>query len=449
MKRALELKLGTQLSMTPQLQQAIRLLQMSSVELRAEIQAALEQNPFLELEFEDGIEEIIEENQEDELEESELFRLQEINERHPYHEDDLFPIETLNANKPSLREYLFWQMQLTPLNEIDRLIASTIIDAINEDGFLTSSLEDIMITLQPNIVEMQEIEAVLHRIQQFDPIGVGSRSLEECLKIQINHLPKATPWHHQAQLLITHYLLLLGKHDYTTLQRRLRLRAQELNEVIRLVQTLNPRPGTQIGERHAEYIIPDAFTFKYQGKWSAELNPQLTPRLFINDYYASIINQKDQRSNQQTLRQQLQEAKWFLKSIEARNTTLRKVIEAIISHQTPFLEHGDEHMKPLILQDIADELEMHESTISRVTTQKYLHTPRGTFELKHFFSSNSSTAVRAFIKKIIANENIHKPFSDKKIVSLLAGQGVNIARRTVAKYREELNILPSNERKQL
>lgn len=451
MKRALELKLGTQLSMTPQLQQAIRLLQMSSVELCAEIQTALEKNPLLE-------EEILEDPEEENRKESEPFHLQEMGGKHNHRDNASLSVESLNANPPSLRDHLFWQMQLTPFSETDRLIASAIIDAINEDGFLTCSLEDIVTTLQPRVVEIQEIEAVLHRVQQFDPVGVGSRNLEECLKIQINHLPLATPWHHQAQILITHYLLLLGKHDYAALQRRLRLRAEELAEVIHLIQTLNPRPGTQIGERLAEYIVPDAFTFKRQGKWIVELNPKFTPRLSINNYYASIINQKNQRVNQQALRQQLQEAKWFLKSIEARNATLQKVITAIVNHQTLFLEKGDEYMKPLILQDIANELGMHESTISRITTQKYLHTPRGTFELKHFFSSQinkngdkdcSPTAVRALIKKIIANENLNKPLSDRKIASLLESQGINIARRTIAKYREELNISPSNERKQL
>lgn len=458
-KRALELKLGTQLSMTPQLQQAIRLLQMSSVELRAEIQAALEQNPLLDFE-EITLEETLQDDQDDQedQDDSEQQSFQEISKKQSQQETPLFPVETLNANTPSLRDHLFWQMQLTPLSETDRLIASAIIDAIDEDGFLTCSLEDIIATLQPQIVDMPEVEAILHRIQQFDPVGVGSRNLEECLKIQINHLPQATPWHHQAQLLITHYLLLLGKHDYATLRRRLKLRAEELNEVIHLIQTLNPRPGTQVGERHTEYIVPDAFTFKRHGKWIVELNKQLMPKLSINDYYASIINANHQRSHQHILRQQLQEAKWFLKSIETRNTTLQKVLEAIVAHQTPFLEHGNEYMRPLILQDIASELEMHESTISRITTQKYIHTPLGTFELKHFFSNQvnkngakecSPMAVQALIKKLIAHENPHKPLSDQKIALLLAEQGVTLARRTIAKYREELHILPSNERKQL
>lgn len=463
MKPTIGLKIGHQLTMTPQLQQAIRLLQMSSVDLRTEILSALEANPLLEIKEEDfsdtSIEDSLDDHNEDRLDDELSLIPQEREWGRAHHELSSNPIESLNAVELTLRDHLFLQMQLTPFSDTDRLIAATIIDAINEDGFLTSSLEDIAATLMPNIeVDIAEIEAVLHRIQQFDPIGVGSRTLEECLSVQIKHLPLATPWHHQAQMLITHYLLLLGKHDYATLRRRLGLSSEELQEVIHLIQTLNPRPGTQIGQRAAEYIIPDAMVYKKQGKWIVELNSQSTPDVTINDYYASLIRQKDPNHNNQSLRQQLQEARWFLKSIEARNTTLLKVVKCIVSHQIDFLEHGPEHMKPLILQDVANDIDMHESTISRITTQKYLRTPRGIFELKYFFSSHinkeqgndcSPTAVRALIKKLIVNENAQKPLSDSKIAVLLAQQGIALARRTVAKYREEMNILPSHERKQL
>ena len=451
MKPALELKIGTQLQMTPQLQQAISLLQMSSIELQAEVQSLIETNPFVEVNEK--------ENEDIQEETEELSHLPNDSDlafqpRRQIHS----PLETLNASPLSLRDHLFWQMQLTPFSDTDRLIASAIIDAINDDGFLTSSIADIVKTLLPNhLVSSEEVEAVLHRIHQFDPIGVGARSLEECLNIQMNHLPSTTPWHHQAQMLITHYLLLLGKHDYVTLRRRLGLKSDELTEVIRLIQSLNPRPGSNIGDERPEFIVPDAYVFRVQKRWVVELNSQFTPRLSINQYYASIISSADnERLHPQSLRQQLQEAKWFLKSLEARNNTLQKVIEAIVSHQSAYLDLGEEYMKPLILQDIATELGMHESTVSRITSKKYLRTPRGVVELKFFFSGQinnhgakdcSSTAVRAMIKKLIAQENLRHPYSDNALASLLEAQGISIARRTVAKYREELNILPSNERK--
>lgn len=464
MKPVLELKIGHQLTMTPQLQQAIRLLQMSSVDLRTEILSALETNPLLEIkEAPDSEQEVVELSEvEQPIEEASLEddrpHFQENDWGNPHHVHNQNPIETMNGTTPSLRDHLFWQMQLTPFSENDTLIAEALIDSINDDGFLTSSLEDVISTLKPNIeVDPTEVEAVLHRIQHFDPIGVGSRTLEECLNIQISELPDTTPWHHQAQLLITHYLLLLGKHDYATLRRRLGLRSEELQEVIHLIQTLNPKPGSKVGDCVTEYIVPDAFVYKNQGKWTIELNPQITPDLMINPLYASLIRQRDTRADNQFIRQQLQEAKWFLKSVESRNDTLYKVIECIVAHQRDFLEHGAEYMKPLILQDVANDIDMHESTISRITTQKYLHTPRGIFELKYFFSSHinrvngndcSPTAVRALIKKLIMHEDPNKPLSDSKVMDLLAKQGIKLARRTVAKYREEMNILPSNERKQ-
>jgi len=442
-KPALELKIGQQLTMTPQLQHAIRLLQLSTVDLRTEILLALETNPLLEIKEETPSEEesvdFLEESEEEEEEQDWGIR----------RDTSYDPIETLNGTSLSLRDHLFWQMQLTPFSNTDRLIAASIIDSINEDGFLSGSLEDIIGTLQPNIeADYAEVEAVLHRIQQFDPIGVGSRSLEECLKIQINHLPHDTPWHHQAQMLITHYLLLLSKHDYTTLRKRLGLTTAELQEVIHLIQTLNPRPGTSISQRIPEYITPDAIVYKKNNIWHVKLNVDWMPTLQINDYYAA----------NDFFRTQLQEAKWLLKSIETRHNTLLKVVECIVKYQIDFFEKGPEHMKPLILQDVATILDMHESTISRITTQKYIYTPRGIFELKYFFSGQinkeygnetSATAVRALIKKLVSQENAKKPLSDSKLVNLLAEKGITIARRTVAKYRDEMNILPSNERKNL
>lgn len=471
MKPSLQLKLGHQLTMTPQLQQAIRLLQLSAVDLQTEIQTALESNSMLEMqepspnETQDITDNPIEDNarlvstsSEEETEEITWSTLRSTRSQQKFNESQGNEIETLNSTQVSLQDHLEWQMQLTPFSEADRLIATTLIDSINEDGFLTCSIEEIAHTVNHAIeVDAQEVEAVLHRIQQFDPLGVGARDLSECLKIQLNHLTNEK-WKEKAKELVVHHLELLAKRDYATLKRRLGLSLEELREVIHCIQMLNPRPGTKIGGRIPEYIVPDVYTYKKNGKWIVELNPECTPHLQINRNYAALIRRQDTSSDNQFLRNQLQEARWFLKSIENRNDTLLKVANCIVEQQQGFLEFGEVAMKPMILHDIASVLEMHESTISRVTTQKYLHTPRGTFELKFFFSSHvdtdeggecSATAIRALIKKLIAAENPNKPLSDSKLSKLLSDQGIKVARRTVAKYREAMAIAPSNERKQL
>lgn len=459
--------------MTPQLQQAIRLLQLSAVDLQNEIQEALETNSMLELEESPSTEKTFEQNvepnenksdenaQADMADEGETlsFEFQSLTRNSfRYHESQGNELETLNGTQTSLQDHLFWQMQLTPFTDTDRMIATAIIDAVNEDGFLTSSLEDIMATVSPNAdIDLNEVQAVLHRIQRFDPVGVAARNLSECLKVQIDQ-QSPSPWRNKAKELVSNHLELLGKRDFPALKRRLGLSNEELREVIQCIQALNPRPGTKIGKPNAEYIVPDVYTYKKNGLWQVELNPECTPHLQINPYYASLIRRSDASADNQFLRNQLQEARWFLKSIENRNDTLLKVAKCIVKEQQDFLEHGEEAMKPMILSDIASVLEMHESTISRVTTQKYIHTPRGTFELKYFFSSHvstelggecSATAIRALIKKLINAENPHKPLSDSKLSKMLADLGINVARRTVAKYREGMNISPSNERKKL
>ncbi|MBS0290138.1 MAG: RNA polymerase factor sigma-54 [Proteobacteria bacterium] len=468
MKPSLQLRIGHQLTMTPQLQQAIRLLQLSAVDLQNEIQEALETNSMLEVEEPQAADTTLEtievsssENEAQTADDHEAFswELQTLaKNQFRYREPTGNELETLNGNQVSLQDHLLWQMQLTPFSESDKIIAATIIDAINDNGFLTCPLEEIVATVKTSCsVETAEVEAVLHRIQQFDPIGVGARNLGECLKVQLDHLPLLR-WQNKAKELVSHHLELLGKRDFPALRRRLGLSLTELREVIKCIQSLNPRPGTKIGERAAQYLIPDVYTYKKQGKWEVELNPDCTPHLQINRHYAQLIKRSNSSTDNQFLRHQLQEARWFLKSIENRNDTLLKVAKCIVAEQQKFLEYGDEGMKPLILHDIARRLEMHESTISRVTTQKYLRTPRGTFELKFFFSSHvstqeggecSATAIRAFIKKLIAAENVSKPLSDNKLTKLLEELGIKVARRTVAKYREGLKIPPSNERKKL
>jgi RNA polymerase sigma-54 factor len=308
------------------------------------------------------------------------------------------------------------------------------------------------------VVEVDEVVAVLKRIQQFDPTGVGARDLAECLLLQLNQLAPDTPRLAQARVLVTEHLDVLAARDFAALKRKLKLSEAELTEVVQLIQSLNPRPGSSVSSESPEYVVPDVLVARKNGRWHVELNAEATPRLRINDTYASLVKRADNSSDNTFLRDNLQEARWFLKSLQSRNETLLKVATKIVEHQRGFLEYGEEAMKPLVLHDIAEAVDMHESTISRVTNRKYMHTPRGIFELKYFFSSHvstssggevSSTAIRALIKKLTAEENPRKPLSDNKIAAILAQQNINVARRTVAKYRESLSIPPSNERKRL
>ncbi len=289
-------------------------------------------------------------------------------------------------------------------------------------------------------------------------MGVGARDLRECLLLQIRQLPDDTPMLEQATRVIRDHLELLGNRDFSQLMRRSKLKEDQLRDAISLIQTLNPRPGSEIASGEAEYVIPDVIVRRDSHRWIVELNQDAVPKVRVNGHYASMVRRADSSEDNTYLRNNLQEARWFIKSLQSRNETLMKVATQIVEHQRGFLEHGEEAMKPLVLHDIAEAVGMHESTISRVTTQKYMHTPRGIFELKYFFSSHvgtseggefSSTAIRALIKKLVAAENPKKPLSDSKIAGLLEEQGIEVARRTIAKYRESLNIAPSSERKRL
>ncbi|MBV1870313.1 MAG: RNA polymerase factor sigma-54, partial [Gammaproteobacteria bacterium] len=303
-----------------------------------------------------------------------------------------------------------------------------------------------------------EVVAVLHRIQQFEPPGVGAQNLQDCLLIQLRQLPEDTKWRDEAILIIAEHIELLGNRDFNQLIRRSKLKEEKLKEVLRLIKTLSPQPGQAISTSHAEYVVPDVIVTKKNERWRVELNPAVAPRIRINSGYASLVRRADNSTDNSFLRDNLQEARWFIKSLQSRNETLLKVSTRIVEHQQGFFEYGEEAMKPLVLHEIAESVEMHESTISRVTSNKYMHTPRGVFELKYFFSSHvstesggecSSTAIRAIIKKLIAAENPKKPLSDNKITGILKEQKINVARRTIAKYREALSIPPSNERKRL
>jgi len=374
-------------------------------------------------------------------------------------DEQIFQGETTD----NIQDHLLWQMRLTPFSDVDRAIAIAIIDSIDESGYLTVSLDDILQSVNTEdemeeLVELDEVECVLKRIQMFDPIGSGSRTPQECLLVQLKQFAEDTPWLNEAKLLIEEYADLLGSKDYRTLMRKSRLKEDDLREAMRLLQTLNPRPGSALITKEPEYVIPDVSVTKRNGRWVVELNPDSLPKLSVNQQYAAMSRQARNSSDSQFIRSHMQEAKWFIKSLESRNETLMKVANCIVQQQLGFFEHGPEMMKPMVLNDVAEMVDMHESTISRVTTQKYMHTPRGIFELKYFFSSHvatesggecSSTAIRALIKKLVAAEKPSKPLSDSKIAQLLADQGIKVARRTIAKYRESLSIPPSNQRKSL
>lgn len=459
--------------MTPQLQQAIRLLQLSTLDLHAEIQETLEKNPLLELSEESSSSDPREGKHDDEKSEdkpSESFEtswesqvvpsaMSSVKGNYKNDSDDSRSLEATQSEPPDLRAHCIWQMELSKFTPTDQLIALALIDGINEDGFLEASLDDILTTLQGSgDIERDEIEAVLKRIQQFDPIGVGSRNLKECLALQIKVYAQNSPWQEKALTLVEHHLETLAKQDLSTLKRRLGVSLDELMDIIKFVQSLDPKPGARLSATLAPYVVPDVVVYKKQGQWVLELNPECLPKLKIHSGYANLFKRSDTSSEGQYIRTHLQEAKWFLKSIENRNETLLKVAKCIMQEQHAFLEEGEESMKPLVLHDVAKAINMHESTVSRITSSKYIHTPRGTFELKFFFSSHvathsggecSATAIRAMIKKLVSKEDLKKPLSDSKLSNILAEKGIQVARRTVAKYRESLGIPPSNERKRL
>lgn len=474
--------------MTPQLQQAIRLLQLSTLELQTEIQNALDSNMMLELD--DGEDEtadfpseppVTAAEETPELELKDDISAPELQGELPGELpvdtawDDVFDenlsytaaspaasgdfFENQKPRENTLAEHLLWQLNLVPISDADKAIAITIIDELDPDGYLQTPIEDIVPLLDDEIeAGPEEVAAVLRVIQMMEPTGVGARDLRECLALQLAQCPGDTPWLDKARDAVDHHMDLLASHDYAQLMKKLSLDRTRLSEMIALIQSLNPRPGRQIQDEVIEYVIPDIYVKKLNGRWHIELNGEATPRLRINAGYANMIKRADSSSDNSSLKEHLQEARWLIKSLQSRSETLLKVATCIIERQQPFLEFGEQAMRPLVLHDIAEQLDMHESTISRVTTRKYMHTPRGIFELKYFFSSHvstddggaaSSTAIRAFIRKLVAEEDAQKPLSDSRIAGILAHQGIKVARRTVAKYREAMAIPPSSERKQL
>ncbi len=480
MKQSLNLRQGQHLTMTPQLQQAIKLLQMSTLDLQQEIQQALESNIMLEINDEEisssedtpihdkksdnsdtFTSEGSQSNIPDELAtDSSWDDIYESNSTPGTNNTDLIDFEPQRSKTSTLLDHLLWQLELTHFSERDHAIAMAVIDSIKDDGYLSSPPEEIYEGLknQINDLDLDEILAVLHRIQQFDPTGVAAIDLSDCLRLQLIQLPESTPFKEQALLIVTQHLTLLATHEQAMLVKKLDVTVAQLNEIVSLIRTLDPKPGEKIQAQDSEYIIPDVYVYKKSESWHVKLNPDIAPKLRINPFYSTLIKRADNSKDNVCMKDHLQEAKWFIKNLHNRNDTLLRVAKSIIEKQTEFLDHGPIAMKPMVLRDIAEELNLHESTISRVTTHKFMHTPNGIIEFKYFFSSHvstkgggecSSTAIRSFIKELIDNENQGSPLSDSKIADFLQAKGINVARRTIAKYREAMLISSSSQRKRI
>ena len=567
MKQSLQMKMGQSLAMTPQLQQAIRLLQLSTLELQGEIQEALESNPMLEVQEDDGSapdasdaagdadavearearedaagdeaggreerdarEERAAEDARDAQDgtsdaadaddpwetdaldatlaefdasaeefDRTMAGMEEFEASAPEHDasgdadgdvmPDELPVDSAwedvyepaqsssgsgdgesrdftefhNPGVSSIQDHLNEQIRFAPLTARDQAIAETIIDAVDNNGYLCDDVGSLIEGLNRDLgpreerIDLEEFESVLHLVQNLEPAGCAARDAAECMAIQLAQMPPSDTVLH-AKAIAKDHLALLAQHDFARLRRLLKIDDEALQDAIRLIRSLNPRPGRQLVNDHDQYVVPDVFVKKVKGVWRVELNPDIAPKLGINALYAGMVKRADKSDDNAFMKNNLQEARWFIKSLQSRNETLLRVGTAIVERQRAFLEYGDEAMKPLVLRDIAEQLSLHESTISRVTTQKYIHTPRGIFEFKYFFSSHvstanggecSATAIRAMIRKFIAREDATRPLSDSRIASTLVAEGIQVARRTVAKYRESMAIPPSNERKRL
>ena len=445
--------------MTPQLQQAIRLLQLPVLDLNAEIQEALAENIMLEMEDLPDVPQTSNET----TAEVETIRAEDswLSSREQEVQDGGWngegrPISDFaDESGQTLREHLLWQLEMEDFTPRQVLIGEAIIDSIGDDGYLSIKLEEVADYIDDDTtVTFSEVEETLTKIQRLDPIGVAARSIPECLVLQLRQLAPATPGLALAIELAETKLDQVANRDYGELRRSLRTSEEDLHSALALIKSCNPKPGFAVSPAATEYVIPDVFVRKVDNRWQVEISPSGVPKLSVNQEYARMLRGSGDHA---VLRTQLQEARWLIRSLEIRNETLTKVATSIVTRQTEFLEHGDEAMKPMVLRDIAEEIDMHESTISRVTTNKYMHTPRGVFEFKYFFSSHlssatgedqSSTSVRAKIRKLIGAENPAKPLSDSKIANLLSDEGISVARRTVAKYREAMNIASSSDRRQ-
>jgi len=458
-KLSLQLKLGQQLTMTPQLQQAIRLLQMPVLELNSQLQEALETNVMLEQEepaeapVADEQSEVVAASESDQTEWDEIYSTGGRSEN--WSGEDQPQIDIPDISENTLQDHLLWQLDLDHYSPRETAIGEAIIDCINEDGYLTESVENILDILPSEAgFTIKEVEAALKRVQSLDPAGVAGRSPAECISIQLEQINPKEPGRNLALRIAKNYLDMIASNEYEMLRRQLQVSDAELDIAIALIRSCHPRPGSAIQPSTAQYITPDVYVRKQDGKWVVDINRSIAPSLRVNQAYANMLKGNGQHS---MMRTQLQEARWLVRSLEIRNDTLLRVAMSIVERQVAFLEHGEEAMKPMILKDVAEELQLHESTISRVTTNKYMHTPRGVFEFRFFFSTQvggddggdqSSTAIRARIRRLIGAETPAKPLSDSKITKMLEDEGIKVARRTVAKYRESMNIPPSSERRE-
>ncbi|MFO7764069.1 MAG: RNA polymerase factor sigma-54 [Wenzhouxiangellaceae bacterium] len=466
MATGLKLKLGHKLKLAPQLRQAIALLQLNRVELREHIEQALETNPLLELEPEtpeadepperaeetDRSAEDIDFNQDD-------YRWNDLPEGFSEVADapdyDRF---ISDPGDDSLYQHLLWQVNLAGFSDTDEAIARAIVYALDEDGFLYDDIKALRASLAPEyLVTTEEVAAVLERVQHFEPVGVAARSLQECLCIQLRALPTGTPGRGLAEHLIEHQLEALRSGDPAAIRKSSGFSQVEIDQALAVIRRLDPRPGLRFSRDDQDYIVPDAWVHPDGEGWRVTLNRGQEPTLKINRAYSELIKSTAGK-DRDYLREQLQQAQWLISSLELRNHTLRSVVHAIVQHQAGFLEHGDVAMQPLLQKEIAELVEVHESTVSRATTGKYIHTPRGTLELKHFFSvaiatrdggEVSATAVRAQLEQLIRAEDPGHPLSDQALVEALADKGLLLARRTVAKYREQLGIGNSSRRRRM
>jgi RNA polymerase sigma-54 factor len=478
MKQTLQLKLSQHLTLTPQLQQSIRLLQLSTLELNQELEKFLNENPLLEREDADEAPPVARMNADEpavaqapsedapaEAAPSTDSVSAEIDwssasgtgtgTRDDGEESDFFQVA---ADSPNLREHLLKQLSLTKLETRDRAMVAFLIEALDDDGYLTQSLEELAQAVPEELqIEPEELHIALKHLQNFDPTGVGARNCAESLELQLLALPESTPHRSSALTIVRAHLPLLASRDFVRLKKILQCTDDELRDAQRLIQSLNPRPGAEFSSVETRYIVPDVTVKKVKNVWVASLNPDAMPKLRINRMYAEILQNNRNHSGSQ-LSHQLQEARWLIKNVQQRFETILRVSQAIVDRQRHFFEHGEVAMRPLVLREIADTLSLHESTVSRVTTQKFMFTPRGIFELKYFFGSHvatetggacSATAIRALIKQLVAAEDARKPLSDSKISEVLSQQGIVVARRTIAKYRESLQIPSVSMRKSL
>jgi RNA polymerase sigma-54 factor len=480
MKHSLQLRLSQHLTLTPQLQQSIRLLQLSTLELSQELERILQENPLLERE--DGIREqpappmdtptpVSEstpsqetaasetESAAPEPDNTEFSALDDAPAGGTYRDDgEDGEYQQVAADAPTLRAHLLAQLSLTKLSERDRKLVALLIDSLDDGGYLTQSPEELVALLPPELeVELEDLQIALKHLQNLEPAGVGARTLSECLVLQLAALPPDTLHLAETLEMARNHLEALASRDFVRLKKLLHCDDATLRAVQKLIIGLNPKPGRNFSVEETRYVVPDVIVKKIKGVWVAALNPDAMPKLRINRLYAEIL-QRNRNAGSQQLSSQLQEAKWLIKNVQQRFDTILRVSQAIVDRQRHFFEHGEVAMRPLVLREIAETLDLHESTVSRVTTQKFMHTPRGIFELKYFFGSHvtteaggsaSSTAIRALIKQLVSAENTRKPLSDGQISEILSQQGIMVARRTVAKYRESMQILPVNLRKSI